>query len=293
MAAQIQPNGVIWKPALAYRIKELSQLRFPLLCTPKFDGIRCVIQGGYALTRSFRLVPNDHIRRHLEILPDGTDGEIMAGSFSETQSAVMRKHGEPDFRFFAFDFATDLSVPYERRAESLTKFTNFQYPWVEIVLPTPVANLDEFLEFEEKCLAAGYEGVVSRAPGSPYKCGRSTRSEAYMCKWKRVQDSEAVALSFKEERENQNDIVPDLWGYARRPGGGSERVGKGTMGGVEARDVHTGVVFGCGSGFSAAERQHVWDNQAAYIGCTFTYSYQDVGVLEKPRFPRFKGWRYD
>jgi len=42
----------ITKPMLASKCEQPEELRFPVLATPKLDGIRCLKIGGKALTPS-------------------------------------------------------------------------------------------------------------------------------------------------------------------------------------------------------------------------------------------------
>lgn len=84
---------MITKPMLASKCENPHLLPFPVLATPKLDGIRCLKIGGKALTRSLKPISNRFVREWIEDnLPDGVDGELMLrnDTFSETTSA---KHG--------------------------------------------------------------------------------------------------------------------------------------------------------------------------------------------------------
>ena len=64
----------IVKPMLAGKCERPNCLRFPVLATPKLDGIRCLKINSRALTRSFKPVSNQFTRRWIEgNLPDGVD----------------------------------------------------------------------------------------------------------------------------------------------------------------------------------------------------------------------------
>jgi hypothetical protein len=42
---------------------DLDNLEWPMLCSPKIDGIRCIMHPHLGpVTRSFKLLPNNHIR---------------------------------------------------------------------------------------------------------------------------------------------------------------------------------------------------------------------------------------
>ena len=66
------------KPLLAYTVSDLAAVRFPVLASPKLDGVRCVIRDGVAMTRTLKPIPNRHVRAMLAHLPD-LDGELIAG----------------------------------------------------------------------------------------------------------------------------------------------------------------------------------------------------------------------
>ena len=77
--------NAITKPMLASKCENPHLLPFPVLATPKLDGIRCLKLGGKALTRSFKPISNRFAREWIEAnLPDGVDGELMLrdGTFS-------------------------------------------------------------------------------------------------------------------------------------------------------------------------------------------------------------------
>src|SRR4051812_44778849 len=98
---------MITKPMLAVAAEDLTALKFPLLATPKLDGIRCVVVGGKAMSRSFKPIPNDWVRSEIErTCPDGFDGEIMikGADFNAAQSQIMSRDGKPDFEYHVFDY---------------------------------------------------------------------------------------------------------------------------------------------------------------------------------------------
>lgn len=283
-----EERQLLTRPMLAATVGELSQLRYPLYASPKLDGIRCIIMGGYAFTRAFKLVPNRHVQRALSSLPTGLDGELIAGDFNATQSAVMSEDGEPDFQYHVFDwFSEDTFLD---RALALNAL---DHSHLRVVDQTLVSNEAELLAYETRCLQQGYEGVMLRDPHGPYKCGRSTLQEGWLLKFKRFKDSEARIVGFLEQMENTNDQEPDAFGYMKRPGGRAGHLPKDTLGSLLMEDVHTGAPVRAGSGLSDSQRQHIWDNKSDYIGRVVTYRYQELGPNGKPRFPRIVGFRAD
>jgi DNA ligase-1 len=209
-------SSPITKPMLADKCERLHALSFPLLATPKLDGIRCLKINGRALTRSFKPVSNRFIREWIEAnLPDGLDGELIVKgtTFNETAGHVGRESGEPDFTFAVFDYVSDgIDVPYACRMQELARLPDYER--VDKVLPEEMHSLDDLMAYEERCVSEGYEGMMIRTPGSPYKCGRSTEREGYLLKIKRFEDAEAVVLDTYEGMSNHNAAEKDAFGAA-------------------------------------------------------------------------------
>lgn len=289
---------MITKPILAAKEPKIDVLlramKYPLLSTPKLDGIRCLVVGGKALTRRFKDVPNHHIRQQISQLPNGLDGEIVipGKSFNEIQSLVMSRDGTPDFEYHVFDYVKDsLTKPYKDRIEDLKQL---ELPSFCVkVLPTLVSNEEELLKFEEQMLDQGYEGVMTRTVDSPYKCNRATLREGYLTAIKRFVDSEARVTGFEELLHNANELGKNELGYAKRASNKENLVPAGTLGVLLGVDVHTGLEIRIGTfkGLKDEDKQHIWDNQAEYLGKIVTYAYQEHGMKDKPRIPSFKGWR--
>ena len=123
--------SAIKKPMLAGKCDCPEALSFPVLATPKLDGIRCLKIAGQALTRSFKPISNTFARQWIEAnLPDGLDGELMlrGGTFNATTSATGRESGEPDFVFHVFDYVSEgIDVPYACRVKELQRLPQWEY----------------------------------------------------------------------------------------------------------------------------------------------------------------------
>ena len=285
----------ITKPMLASKCERPESLPFPVLATPKLDGIRCLKIGGRALTRSFKPISNRFAREWIEAnLPDGVDGELMlrGGTFSETTSAVGRRDGQPDFVFHIFDHVTEsITTPYVERMSDLAALPDSIR--IVKVLPQMICNLGELILFEEECLAAGYEGVMVRTPHSPYKCGRSTEREAWLLKIKRFEDAEAVVLSTYEGMTNQNEAGTDAFGRTKRGMSQAGMVGRGELGGFVVRHLSTGIEFRLGYNHvvGGIDRVSLWMRRETLIGRIVKFSHQPSGAKDAPRFPKFIGFR--
>jgi len=84
---------MIKKPMLASKLENLKDLRYPILCTPKLDGVRALKINGVLVSRNWKPIPNTYIRQLFSTLPDGVDGELIGNNgspagmgFNSTQS---------------------------------------------------------------------------------------------------------------------------------------------------------------------------------------------------------------
>ena len=206
------------KPLLASPVKD-EQIVFPVLGTPKLDGIRCLKVGGEAVSRTFKPIQNNHIRKTLKkLIPEGADGEIMSGkNFQECSGDIMRHDGKPEYVYHWFDwvYRGNINEPYIKRVERMItaqKKNKHNDARIKIVLPQLLENMEELKAYETKCLEEGYEGIMIRDPFGKYKCGRSRVSDHILLKIKRFADSEGVIVGFVEMMHNQNEAKQDAFG---------------------------------------------------------------------------------
>jgi DNA ligase-1 len=289
----------IKRPMLAETCDDIAKLQFPVLATPKLDGIRCLVLGGKALSRKFKEIPNRHIQKLVSQLPEGLDGELMLrptcdsgqqATFQQVTSCVMSEDGEPDFVYNVFDYvSTDLKVPYEMRMQILKRLELPKF--VEKILPIEIANVEELEETERVYLQEGFEGVMVRSLNGPYKCGRSTVREGFLLKIKRFKDSEAKILGFTPRMHNINEATKDELGHTKRSSAKAGLVATAYLGTLKVVDAKSNVEFEIGTGFDDALRKHIWDNQPEYLGKLVKYKSQEIGTKDKPRFPVFLGFR--
>jgi DNA ligase-1 len=270
-------------------------INFPKLVSVKLDGIRCVTKFGNALSRSLKPIPNHYIREMLSKY-QGLDGEIIVGPanapdvYRTTNSAVMSRDGEPkDFTFYVFDdLDAERFQPLEKRLEVLRAR---DLPDFIKVLPQRTVTTQEALDvMYSEALDDGFEGLIARNANSAYKFGRATAASQDALKCKPWKDSEARIISVYEALENQNEEFTDELGRTKRSSHQENKVGKGMIGGFVCRDIHSGVEFNCAPGrMKHDERVALFGK--ALEGGLLKYRYMAVGVKDKPRFPRYIGWR--
>lgn len=286
--------SVLFKVMLATDA-ELDKLRFPLLASPKLDGIRAYIRDGVVYSRSNKPIPNKWVQEQFKML-DHADGELIVGHansstvYRDTVSHVMA-HDKAGFDvvFHVFDHLLHLNDRYTDRYQRLT-FDMLRRNDVVRHTQLPVQTLDELLAYEEQCLNQGYEGLILRDPNAPYKMGRSTVKEGYLLKLKRFVDAEAVVIGFEERMHNGNEATVSELGRTKRSSHKAGKSGRGDLGAITAR-TQAGVEFSIGTGFTDAERAALWADRGSLIGRIAKYKYFPVGVKEAPRHPVFLGWR--
>lgn len=283
-----------FKPMLAVQA-DLHQLKYPVLASPKLDGIRCIIRDGVVLSRSLKPIRNNYVQQLFGVPAlEGYDGELIVGSptdeqcYLNTNSGVMSADGEPDVRLFAFDHIGEPDRPFDKRYAWLA---GHGHPKVELVPQHAVNSLDSLLEVEADYLEQGYEGLMLRHPHGTYKFGRSTLKEGILLKLKRFSDSEAEVIGFVEQMHNANEARKDALGHTERSTSREGLVPAGMLGALKVRDIHTGVEFEIGTGFTREQRIDIFTQKDQYLGKLAKYQYFAGGSKERPRFPSFRGFR--
>jgi DNA ligase 1 len=269
---------------------ELDAVKYPVLCTPKFDGIRCVIRDGVALSRKLKPIPNAHIQALLSDLPDNLDGELMlpGKNFNKIQSAVMSEEGNPRIVFHIFDIV-DTKLPYTKRIEMLKEMDLPSY--CKKVLPVEIHNEKTLKEYEQEAVEEyDFEGIMIRAPSGPYKFGRSTPKQGWLCKLKRFTDAEAVIVGYEELMHNENEAEVDELGLTKRSHKKAGMVPAGTLGAWIVENEE-GQQFKVATGMTAADREEYWGKKDEMIGQLVKYKFQESGAKNLPRFPVFLGIR--
>jgi DNA ligase-1 len=274
------------EPMLASRFNVLTGARLPLLASAKYDGIRCLIveiEGKKcAVTRTMRPIPNLSVRTWLEEnCPIGFDGELVVRGedFHGSSSALMSRHGKPDFLFALFDYINPksqdpLGTPYAQRIEDLDAvLADLNLSGRVVRIPTHaiecITDIDALMA---TALADGHEGLVLRSPSGRYKIGRALPEEGMMMKLKPQEDAEAEIVGFEPERD-------DLFTTAR-------------LGSFSVRLLSDpSIRFNVGTGFSKKQREEFWNDRQRLMGKFIRFRYQSRGMKSAPRFPVFEGIR--
>jgi DNA ligase 1 len=314
----------LMRPMLAATCGEFDKLRYPVLATPKLDGIRCltidpIITSNAKLqcqpvSRRLKPIPNDWIFTRLatESFP-GLDGELVTGKtvngkwitdpFNEISSKVMSHDSWPEFRYIVFDYGHNFVIrppyPQVQYYKRMIILEELGVPdFVTKLMPVMIKDKDALLAYEAACLLEGYEGICIRTPESPYKLGRSTLKEQWLVKCKRFLDGEAEIIGMEELMHNDNPESKNDLGYTERSSHQANMRPSGMMGKLNLRalndvgPIKKGTLFNLGTGFSEQQRQDFWDNRFIHNGFSIVkYRFQSHGVKDKPRVASYLGIR--
>lgn len=284
----------------------IENLPYPLLVTPKIDGIRVttcddINAPGYtcvAHTRSGHQVPNNHIRDLIEVMcPPWLDGELTCGStFQSSTSGIMSEYGEPEFTYWVFDCSINTPRDYAERCHDL-RHNGLPF-FCKKLLPKEVINPTELLAMEEEFIGEGAEGLMARPYDSKYyvranrRSVRASKTNPFLVAIKRFEIGEAVILSMYEEMHNSNPLQKDLFGNKiKRSSFQAGMVGKDRAGGLSVKCLKSERLFNVGTGFDPALRVAMWQDPTKYVGKIIQYKWQVHGTKNKPRIPVFIGFR--
>jgi DNA ligase 1 len=293
-----------FKPMLAASCDNLDALRYPLLATPKIDGIRCLIINGVAMSRSLKPIPNRYIQSIIGKHDlNGLDGELLVGtSFQDATSGIMSSDGQPDFRFYVFDRHDVGITPYTERVRllklRLANVSADRFEMTQFIVPLIPVTLNSRAELDAYCaeqLALGHEGIMVRSPDGPYKEGRATFKEGYLTKIKPFEDAEATVIGWEERMHNANEAKTNALGRTERSSHKENLVPMGTLGALVVANgkLWPGRSFNIGTGFTDAQRDQIWGQaqRGELAGRIVKFKYQAIGTKDVPRIPVFLGWR--
>lgn len=290
------------KPMLACTISK--EVPFPVYGSPKLDGIRAIVKDGKLLSRTLKEIPNKHIQNAYDWTKlEGLDGEIIVGSATDknvmqaTTSGAMSREGKPEWFYYGFDLWNHPGSFFERIGALSNWVTHFKsgevdpIPNIQFLAQELIYDQDHLNKYEEAMISFGFEGVMLRLPESLYKFGRSTEKEFALVKVKRFSDAEATVISVNELMRNQNELLEDNLGYAKRSSEQAGLVPAGIMGSLRAV-TDDGIEFDIGTGFTLDQRSKLWLSRESLIGTKVKYKFFDGGIKVAPRFPVFIGFRH-
>ena len=283
-----------FKPQLAIDINKVKRLPQELMCSDKYDGIRCTVFDGVAYSRSLKLLPNlfiqEYMSTHGDIL-DSFDGEIIIGNpfakdvFSQSTSGVMRVQEQPDFKFYVFDMYLP-GVPFYQRYKRLKALISV-CGLDRVVLVEHKEITQESIEQEElQALERGAEGLMLNNSNGMYKCGRSGTKQPELMKVKRFKDEEFLITGYEPKYHNTNEATTNELGRTARSSHKGNLVPLDTLGAL-VLVTKDNKSFNVGTGFDDKLRKELWDKRQELIGKYAKIKHFEIGAVEVPRLPVF------
>lgn len=269
-------------------------LRYPLYVFPKFNGFRVYVKDEVVYTASNKPFKNKLLQDAFKLFHNH-DGEFVVGdpsdghnSLEKTSSVVTSQKPIDDLRFYVFDWIGDLALPFRVRnglpgGARIDEWQKFKV----VRAPYEIAHCwEDVLRIERKYVEAGWEGVITRDPEAPYKCGRSTAREAFMGKLKQFRDAEFKIVGFEERMHNGNEATVSETGRTKRSTAKAGKTGRGDLGALICK-TKEGHEFGVGTGFTDAQRGEFWRIKDELIGKHAKVKYHETGTKDVPLLPVF------
>lgn len=290
-----------FKPMLSASLDgvDLTTLRYPLVLSPKLDGLRCIVWEGVAYSRNAKPLRNRFVQKYFNDNElHNLDGEIIVGRPTgglvlERSKAVTAYEGEPDFTFHVFDSPERAHPRFDDSWDFLDANISGEYDRVEVVPHTVVHSYEQLTLQERLALDFGYEGVMLRKLDGPYKNGRSTLREGYLMKLKRFIDGEARVVGLREGHHNTNELERDELGRAKRSFVKDGLVGNGMIGTLLCEDPKWGPINVAPGIMTHAERIALFNRPESIVGRIIHWRSFGYGTKDAPRFARYYGVKED
>lgn len=259
-------NGKI-KPMLAISFNE-KKVKFPCLCQPKYDGVRCTISkdedGVHIISRKGKPYDIPHLREWAEsnewILP--LDGELYNHkelSFQEIISAVKRKSDiTSKIKYVVYDRPiTDIRND-DRWTQLLTDFSKVEKDAPAYLSGwTMCFSTKDLWDYHKECTDQGYEGIIIRNIDGMYEFG--------------FRSNNLIKLKVFDDKEFEIVGVVEATG---RDSGTAIFVCKCEGGEFNVKPQGTREL-----------RHEYWLNRKSLIGKKVTVQYQGLSDDNIPRFP--------
>ncbi len=308
--------GVDWKPMLFPNESiKAEEIRYPVRCSKKMDGIRGIFRGGKLLSRSLKPLPNHDLQdgklgAYLRAISNKygvtLDGEFYSDEvdFNAISSLIMShdKVMPEHLKYVCFDCiqGDDVDMPMMKRHE-LALFIKAQIPahiHFEVIEKVQINSAADLKAMYLRVLEEGFEGLIVQSENGRYKPGRWTIKEACGFKFKPYNDYDAQVTGIVQatvvdptEATTTNELGRTVTSKKKGdripiPMACSVMVDyKGADGIVRKQKVSLSV--------SDEEAREIWTNQAKYIGRWIQYKGMEVGAKDVPRHPTSVCWRPD
>lgn len=282
---------------------ELPLLTYPVLVSPKLDGLRAMGKDGGPRSKTLRRFDNPWVNSFFDSQAlNGLDGELVVGEPTGDDvirrcGALRRQEGEPDAHWWLFDQYRDASAPFSKRNGSLASLLR-QVPKnirsrIHLVEHVLCKTPEEVLDAEERYLKMGYEGVMIRSVNGHYKFGRATKKEGLIFKFKRFVDREAKITGFEEGETNTNEQERNPDGSSKRSTKKAGMVKSGKVGTLLGIDLTTKQPVRINPAKMKHDERVYWFEHPEELKkqvCTYRL-FEGGGTIDKPRWPTWQCWR--
>lgn len=189
-------NGKI-KPMLAISFNE-KKIKFPCLCQPKYDGVRCTISqdedGIHIISRKGKPYKIPHLEKwaneNKDLLP--LDGELYSHkelTFQEIISAVKKVSDiTGNIRYVVYDRPVEGINNNDRWNKLLSDFSKVEKDAPAYISEWTLCTcMKHVWDYHKECVEKGYEGVIIRNLDGEYEFGFRSNN---LIKLKTFDDSE-------------------------------------------------------------------------------------------------------
>ena len=81
-----------FRPILASACEDITKLTYPVACSLKLDGIRCIVKNGVVYSRSMKPIPSEVVQKKFgKVEYEGFDGELVE---CLVESCVVNAYGK-------------------------------------------------------------------------------------------------------------------------------------------------------------------------------------------------------
>lgn len=298
-------NTKKFKPLLAPNKQlPIGQLPYPLISTPKIDGIRMIVKNGELFTRNLKPFVNEHISIRFKELVDYTknnniilDGELYSKTTTFANlSGIIRSFDKvlpEDLYYYMFDSIKDenFNEVYRERLNHL--FILYDLNCIKKIPHIYVNNTEETKEAFDSALNDGFEGLILRNPVGIYKFGRATLKENIIYKLKPFETYDAKIVDVIQAtsvKESANKKINEL-GYSvtSKKKDDRELINKASAFLVTYNNLPLKVTIA----LTDPEKEEIWLNKDAYIGKCIEFKGMKIGSKDLPRHPVFIRYRTD
>jgi DNA ligase-1 len=273
-------------------------IKYPLLVSPKLDGIRGIVKNKEVISRSLKPLRSFQVQELFKEYED-YDGELIIGKpnranvYHETNSHVMSFDKPGDIYFYVFDYANESfkNNSFENRLNIVqSKIEKSNDERVICVPHRFIESYEELMNYEQEMFEKNYEGLMLRNPKGIYKHNRATMLDNIIFKLKQIQDSEHEIIGFVEGTINTNEQTIDERGLAKRSSKKEGLVPSNTLGKFIVDFNGEPLNVSCGN-IPHKTRDFIWANQDKFINKYLKVAYMMYGIKDLPRQARAKGFR--